>query len=75
MNAKEKIMNRSNIAKTFTIAAVTALALCVAPTAHADDKGCSNATLKGTFVQKRNRSDHRPAVHRRPDGQCRYVNL
>ena len=50
MNAKEMIMKRSTIAKTFTIAAVTALALGIAPTAKADDKGCSNATLKGTFA-------------------------
>ncbi len=50
MNAKEMIMKRSTIAKTFTIAAVTALALGVAPTAKADDKGCSNASLKGTFA-------------------------
>ena len=50
MNAKEMIMKRSTIAKTFAIAAVTALALGIAPTAKADDKGCSNATLKGTFA-------------------------
>ena len=50
MNAKQMIMKRSTIAKTFTIAAVTALALGLAPTAKADDKGCSNATLKGTFA-------------------------
>ena len=43
-------MKRSTIAKTFTIAAITALALGLAPTAKADDKGCSNATLKGTFA-------------------------
>ena len=43
-------MKRSTIAKTFTIAAVTALALGVAPTARAHDKACSNATLKGTFT-------------------------
>ena len=52
MNAKERIMNRSTIAKTLTIAAVTALALGLAPTAKADDKGCTNATLKGTFSQR-----------------------
>jgi hypothetical protein len=44
MNAKEMIMNASNIAKTLTIAAVTTLALGIAPTAKAD---CSEATLKG----------------------------
>ena len=44
-------MKRSTIAKTFTIAAVTALALSVAPRANADDdKGCTNATLQGTFA-------------------------
>ena len=45
-------MKRSTIAKTFTIAAVAALALGIAPTAKADDKGCSNATLKGTFAHR-----------------------
>src|ERR1700686_216188 len=50
MKPKETIMKRSTIAKTFTIAAVTALALGIAPTAKADDKGCSNATLLGTFA-------------------------
>lgn len=43
-------MKSSTIANTFTIAAVTALALSVAPTARADDKGCSNASLQGTFA-------------------------
>ena len=44
-------MKRSTIAKTFTIAAVSALALAVAPTATARvNKGCSNATLQGTFA-------------------------
>src|SRR5262249_2228497 len=32
------------------IAAVAAFALAIAPAANAADKGCSNATLKGTFV-------------------------
>ena len=39
----------NNIAKTFTIAAVTAVAIAIAPTAKADDKGCTNASLKGSF--------------------------
>jgi hypothetical protein len=43
-------MKRSTIAKTFTIAAVTALALGIAPTAKADDRGCSNASLHGTYA-------------------------
>ena len=42
-------MKRNTIAKTFTIAAVAAIALGIMPTANAADKGCSNATLKGTF--------------------------
>ena len=37
------------ITKTFTIAAVTALAMGIAPAAKAHDKGCSNATLKGAY--------------------------
>ena len=44
-------MKRSTIAKTFAIAAVTAFALGIAPTAKAgNDKGCTNATLSGTFA-------------------------
>ena len=43
-------MKRSTIAKTFAIAVVAALALGMAPTAKADHKGCSNASLKGTFA-------------------------
>ena len=39
-------------AKTFTIAALTALTLAVAPAAKAADKGCSNASLQGTFSDK-----------------------
>jgi hypothetical protein len=50
MNAKEMIMKRSTFGKTFAIAAITALALGITPTAKADDKGCSNATLQGTFA-------------------------
>src|SRR5271157_3419482 len=54
MNAKERIMKRNTTAKTFAIAAVTALALTVAPIAKADSnsRGCSNATLKGAFADK-----------------------
>ena len=48
MNAKEMIMTRSTIAKSFTIAAVTAFALSVAPTAKADDKGCYNFSISGS---------------------------
>ena len=49
MNAKEMNM-KGNTAKSFTIAAITALALGIAPAAKAQDKGCSNATLQGTFA-------------------------
>ena len=35
---------------TITIAAIAALAIGFGPAAKADDKGCTNATLKGTFV-------------------------
>jgi hypothetical protein len=43
-------MKRTTVAKIFTIAALNALALGIAPAANAHDKGCSNATLKGTFT-------------------------
>ena len=39
-------------AKNFTIAALTVLALTITPTAKADNKGCSSATLKGTFADR-----------------------
>ncbi len=45
-------MKRNTIAKTFTIAMLGALVLSIAPAAKAGDKGCSNATLKGTFADK-----------------------
>jgi|SRR5690348_3187585 hypothetical protein len=48
MNVKEMIMTRNTIAKSFTMAAITALALSVAPTAKADDKGCSNLSISGS---------------------------
>jgi len=44
-------MKHSTIRKTFTMAAVTALALAILPTAKADNKGCSNATLRGSYAQ------------------------
>jgi hypothetical protein len=44
------IMKHTTIASTFAITVATALALGIAPPAQAADKGCSNATLKGTFV-------------------------
>jgi hypothetical protein len=44
-------MKRSTIRKTFTMAAVTALALALSSPTKADDKGCSNATLRGSYAQ------------------------
>jgi hypothetical protein len=43
-------MKCSTIVKTFPICALVALAMIVAPAARADDKGCSVASLKGTFA-------------------------
>jgi hypothetical protein len=43
-------MKRSNTTLTFALAAVSTLALSMAPAAKAADKGCSNATLQGTFA-------------------------
>ena len=43
-------MKRSSIGNTFAIVAIAAFALGMAPAAKADNKGCSNTTLKGTFV-------------------------
>jgi hypothetical protein len=48
MNAKEMIMKFS-ITRIFAMATV-AVALVIAPTAKADDKGCTNASLQGTFA-------------------------
>jgi hypothetical protein len=45
-------MKRSNIANAFAITAFAVLALGVAPAANAGNKGCSLATLKGTFADK-----------------------
>ena len=66
-------MKRSTIAKTFTIAAVAVLALGLAPAAKADDKGCTNATLNGTFSHK----ETGVIIAGRPVRRCqrRYANL
>jgi hypothetical protein len=50
MNTKEKYMKRNTIANTFAVAAIATLALGMAFPAKADNKGCSNGTLKGTFA-------------------------
>ena len=42
-------MKLSNAAKSLTFLAVFALALTAAPAAQAYDKGCSNATLRGSY--------------------------
>jgi len=46
-----KNSNCTTAGKVFTIAAALTLALAVAPGAKADDKGCSNATLRGSYAQ------------------------
>src|SRR5436305_6889873 len=46
------IMKRNSMAKTLTMAVLMAAALAVSPMAKADSKGCSNASLKGTFADK-----------------------
>jgi hypothetical protein len=44
-------MKRNNITNTFALAAISALALSIAPAANAQvDKGCSLSTLTGTFA-------------------------
>jgi hypothetical protein len=43
-------MKRNTIGKTFTLAAVTALALAVAPGVIAADFGCTNVSIQGTFA-------------------------
>lgn len=45
-------MKRIAIVKALTIGTVTAVALCVAPMASANDKGCSDASLQGDFALK-----------------------
>jgi hypothetical protein len=47
--AKETIMKRTIIRAMFTVTLATALAVGLAPTAQAADKGCSNATLTSTL--------------------------
>jgi len=39
------------VGKVFTIAAALTLALVIAPTVQASDKGCSNFTLRGSYSQ------------------------
>jgi hypothetical protein len=41
----------TTIGKLLTIAALTTLALAIAPTVQASDKGCSNNTLRGSYAQ------------------------
>jgi hypothetical protein len=43
-------MKHSTISRIFTLAAVTALALAVAPSAKAQNRGCTNASVLGTFA-------------------------
>jgi len=41
---------KTTIAKSFAFTVAAALTASVTPTARADEKGCSNASLKGTFA-------------------------
>jgi hypothetical protein len=41
----------TTVGKVLTIAALTTLALAIAPTVRASDKGCSNNTLRGSYAQ------------------------
>jgi hypothetical protein len=43
-------MKRNNLVKSAIIAGVTVFSLCLAPAAKADDKGCTNNSLRGTFI-------------------------
>jgi hypothetical protein len=44
-------MKCTTVGKLFTIAAAMTLALAIAPTVQASDKGCSNETLRGSYAQ------------------------
>src|SRR5580698_7123156 len=44
------LMKRSTIGKTFTMAVIATLALALSSTAKASDKGCTNATLRGSYA-------------------------
>ena len=43
-------MTRTNTTKTLTFAAIALLGMGIAPMARAESRGCSTATLKGTYV-------------------------
>jgi len=62
-------MKHNTIAKTLAFAAVSAFALSIAPAANADDKGCSNDTLRGTFAYRATGSSVAPL----PPGQYAEV--
>jgi hypothetical protein len=46
-----KNSNCTTVGKVFTVAAALTLALAIAPTVQASDKGCSNNTLRGSYAQ------------------------
>jgi len=46
-----KNINCTTACKVFTIAAALTLALGIAPTVQASDKGCTNNTLRGSYAQ------------------------
>lgn len=45
-------MNRYATVKIFTFTALAIFALAITSSANAEDKGCSNASLKGAFAEK-----------------------
>lgn len=45
-------MKRITLGTKFTTLTLTALAMCLAPSSNAADKGCSNASLQGSFADK-----------------------
>ncbi|HKD04557.1 MAG TPA: hypothetical protein VKB79_01530 [Bryobacteraceae bacterium] len=50
LNAWDAFRKRGAIARTFAMAAVTAIVLGLVPAAKAADQGCSSASLTGTFA-------------------------
>ena len=67
-------MKHSNTTKLFALAAISALALSIAPAAKAADKGCTNFSLTGTFAYTATGSSVAPL----PPGavrRSRYANL
>ena len=58
-----------------TIAAAMTLALAIAPTVQASDKGCSNETLRGSYAQIGSGVVTAPPDQAGPFAQCRDAYL